>query len=449
MATRRTFLKVLGSAAGAFAASPLLEAFADPATASNEFFIFIHQSGGWDVTLWSDPRFEQSDLVDPATLDVIDNAGGRVHHWTDKTLADGRVGFAPITKGNLTFGPAIGNLVDHADRILLVNGISMNTVSHPDGVYFSSTGRHLAGGRPVAASIDTMIANELGKEQLFPTVSVNFPSTFLGPNLDSRVAPLRVGSISTVGKALTRANTYEDQVDRDALTAILTAEADELAAKSFDPAILHAQSLQYGSLKNMIAGNLLEIFTTQKLAAEQPAFFPDQKNPATKLNFQLGGVVNAAFAIEAMKRNIVRCVSFQMASCDTHNQNYKDHPVILQETFDMIATLIQQLDATPHPTLTGDKLSDHTHILVISDFCRTPKINAAGGRDHQPNNTAMIISPKFKANMAYGKSTEDLLPDPASPTITPADVLATFVGAFGGDPRTYMRDGQVIKDVLK
>ena len=32
---------------------------------------------------------------------------------------------------------------------------------------------------------------------------------------------------------------------------------------------------------------------------------------------------------------------------------------------------------------------------------------------------------------------------------SPADVLATFLGAQGIDPRKYMRDGEVIKEIVK
>ena len=53
---RRRFLKVLGAGAGAaFASVPLYRAFAGASGGEDEFFIFIHASGGWDVTLWADP----------------------------------------------------------------------------------------------------------------------------------------------------------------------------------------------------------------------------------------------------------------------------------------------------------------------------------------------------------------------------------------------------------
>ena len=78
------------------------------------------------------------------------------------------------------------------------------------------------------------------------------------------------------------------------------------------------------------------------------------------------------------------------------------------------------------------------------------------GRDHYPNNSALIISKKFKGNTVFGKADDkQLLPvDQETPSFvekrapTPADVLATFLGAFGIDPRKYMRDGEVIKEIL-
>ena len=110
----------------------------------------------------------------------------------------------------------------------------------------------------------------------------------------------------------------------------------------------------------------------------------------------------------------------------------------------------------PAPSSASAKLADHTHILVVSDFCRTPNINAALGRDHYPNNSALIISPKFRGNTRFGASDpEQLLSLPAKTfsdglrPVTPADVLATFVSAMKADPRKYLRDGEVITEILR
>src|SRR6185503_2204259 len=110
----------------------------------------------------------------------------------------------------------------------------------------------------------------------------------------------------------------------------------------------------------------------------------------------------------------------------------------------------------PHPTRTSDKLADHTHILVVSEFCRTPQINQAGGRDHYPNNSALVISPRFRHPLAFGRSDlDELLPAPVGGfsdgprPVAPPDVLATFVHAMGIDPRRYLRDGEVVKELLR
>ena len=74
---RRRFLKVLaGAGAGALATmgGPVMRALAGAPDNENEFFIFIMAVGGWDVTLWSDPRNEAVGLVNPASTDNTDVA---------------------------------------------------------------------------------------------------------------------------------------------------------------------------------------------------------------------------------------------------------------------------------------------------------------------------------------------------------------------------------------
>jgi hypothetical protein len=449
--SRRHFLKVLGSAGAGMAAAqlPLMEAFAAAPAASDEFFIFVHASGGWDVTLWSDPRNERKGIVEPASTDNTDLTA--LTHWKSVALDADTNTFqllTPSAPSPFVFGPGIGSLIDLYDRLCLVNGLAMNTVSHPDGTAYSATGRHLAGGHAVASSVDTMVANELGTSQLFPAVSVNFPSYFVG-ELDRRAVPLRIGSIGTVAKALTRSTLYDTMADRDAVTTLLSEEAQDLASIAVQPDVMNGFQVQYESLRRMLGGPLQTVFSQNALQAAHPEF-------NYRARFQGAAAVNAAFAVEAMKRNVVRCVAFTGSSFDTHNSNYRFHAQTLQELFDLLATLIRTLDATPHPTRTADKLSDHTHILVVSDFCRTPQINTSNGRDHYPNNSALIVSPKFKGNFLYGKTDSDqVLPADAGTfsdgtrPVAPPDVLATFVSAFGIDPRKYLRDGEVVKDLLR
>jgi hypothetical protein len=424
---RRTWFKLMGAGAASLALP------ATAAKASGELFIVIHAAGGWDVTLWSDPRNERKGLVEPASTDNTDS--GPLTHWKAQTLDDDTDTFTILDDGRFRLGPGIGDLWDLRDRLTIVNGLAMNTVSHPDGTAYSATGRHLAGGRAPASSVDVALANELGTAQLLPVVSVQFPSSFVGEHLDRRAIPLRVASAGTIAKSLARSDAYLSGDDRDAIAAVLGDEASDLAKHSTYPETYERLKSQLDSQPTLIGDKLQAAFTPKALMDAYPSL-------PYKARFQAQGALAAAFAIESMKRDLVRCVAFSLGGLDTHNANYKQHAHTQQELFGVIASMLKILD--------DSKLSDRTHILVVSDFCRTPQINLAGGRDHYPNNSALIISPKFKPGMFGKTDAEQLLPADAGigRPLTPPDVLATFLQAFGIDPRRYLRDGDVIKDML-
>jgi hypothetical protein len=441
---RRSVLQMFGAGAATFALRPLWAAGAT----SEEFFVFIHASGGWDVTLWADPRNEKKGIVDPASTDNTDVAP--LTRWKSVKLDGDTDTFEILAPSDvpLRFGPGIGDLYDLRSRLTVINGLAMNTVSHPDGTTFSATGRHLAGARAPTSSIDVAIANELGAEQLLPDVAIQYPASFVGDRLDRRAVPLRVASAATIAKSLARGDGYLDDVDRNAITAVITEEATRDAQRSVFPETYRRLASQQATLPHLLGNELKQAFTQKALQDAYPQF-------NYKARFQAGGALSAAFAVESMKRNLVRCVGFSLGGLDTHNQNYKQHAHTQQELFGVVASLVKLLDATPHPTRNSDKLADHTHILVFSDFCRTPQINLAGGRDHYPNNSALVISPRFKGGRSYGKTdVEQLLPanagtfaDGARP-IAPPDVLATFLAAFKIEPRKYLRDGEVVKELL-
>lgn len=447
---RRNFLKVLTGAGVAALGMPVFRALAEPGVKSDDFFIFVHASGAWDVTVGLDPRNTEIGIIDPGSTAVIDEEALPLWQNDVAPLSDGSFSYKllrPAGNSPLVFGPGIGPLLfAKADRLTVVNGIAMNTVSHPDGTAFAATGRHLAGSKSVASSVDTMLADSLGAEQLFPVISLNFPSFYIGQGLDPRVVPQQVASIATMAASLKRSELYDTPDVRDGVTAVLSQEAAELAGMSADAEALRSFNLQYESLRRMNKENLAQVFTTSFLTGKYPKIF--DKNNATL-------ATNAAFCVEMITRNMVRCISFAFGSFDTHTTNYRAQPLTQQTLFNTLALMLDQLDVTPHPTKTGAKLSDHTHIMVVSDFCRTPQINVNQGRDHYPNGSALIISPKFRRNFAYGKTDpEQLLPMPSGKfsdgmrAVTPPDILSTFVSAFGADPKKYLRDGEVVKELL-
>jgi hypothetical protein len=453
---RREFLRGgLGLGALLAGGGPLSRALAaEPGgpgkrAADEEFFVFIHAAGGWDVTLFADPRNTRAGLVEPASTANTDTAGLRL--WTDETL-EGDVHTFKLLQpagSKLAFGPGIGGLLDFHDRLCVINGLAMNTVSHPDGIAFSVTGRHLLGSRSPQPSVNTLLANELGLGQTFPSISIQFPSSYAGDNLDRRAVPLSVDRVGSIASVLARSGHYLGADDVAGVTALLSREATDLAGRSAYADVLQGMGLQMQGLAPMLARDTQDVFNDGKLRAAHPDF-------NYKARFHGNTAVNAAFAIEAMKRNLVRCTSFALGGLDTHAANYRQHAQIQQEMFDVIATLQKGLDVTPHPTRQGAKLADHTHILVMSEFCRTPQVNLAGGRDHYPNNSALVISPRFRGNTVLGRTDPEQVLPAASRAFSdgqrapaPPDLLATFVSAFGVSPHKYFRDGEIVPELLR
>lgn len=450
MMDRRSFLKLFGAtAAASMSTSPVMRALADSQPASDDRFILIHAAGGWDVTTWADPRnVPIADRLDPATNAVVTTEG--VRHWKGAPLGGGVETFELVQRNGFALGPAFGGLIDRFDRVTLINGISMETVSHADGTYYSSTGRHLAGGRPLQTSVDSLLAGEIGPSDLLPLVSVGYPSTFLSHELDPRATPLRMAAIGDAGRALYRSEQRTFAADRSAVTALLAGEAAELALRTWDPSPAERLRLQYDALQRMLGDtSLLDTFDAAKLRATlQPAFFVDGGGQKIVRRFHDDVAENCAFAVEAIKKNMVRCVSFRARGFDMHGAEYETSLQMFQELFDVIGTLIDRLDA--------ESLSHRVHVMIISDFCRTPQITLRGGRDHYPNNSTVIISPKFRGGKVFGETdVEQLLPKnvlatPLGPRpIRPGDVLATFLSSFGIDPRKHLRDGDVVGEWLK
>jgi uncharacterized protein (DUF1501 family) len=294
-----------------------------------------------------------------------------------------------------------------------------------------------------------VLASEFGVSQTLPSVSVQYPSSYVGESLDRRAVPLSVDRVGSISRSLSRSQLYTTDDDRTAVTDLLRSEATELAAQSAYPDALAGLAMQYGGLKQMLSSDMQDIFNENKLRTIHPEF-------NYKARFHATGCVNAAFAIEAIRRGVARVISFALGGFDTHANNYRNQALLQQDMFDLIAVLLRKLDATPHPHRTTAKLSEHTHILLVSDFCRTPQINIGGGRDHYPNNSALIISPRFRGNFVFGKSDPDqLLPAQAKTfsdgerPIAPPDLLATYLHAFGVPPRKYLRDGEIVTELLR
>ena len=116
------------------------------------------------------------------------------------------------------------------------------------------------------------------------------------------------------------------------------------------------------------------------------------------------------------------------------NNTYADYEHVLCPQFDLAFTALLE-------DLQQRGLLEETVIAVISDFGRTPKINARGGRDHYPSAfTNFLAGGPIRGGRVIG-STDKIGAAPHDRPVEPPQVVASIYQAMGIDLETTMLPG--------
>ncbi|QDU98204.1 DUF1501 domain-containing protein [Lignipirellula cremea] len=131
---------------------------------------------------------------------------------------------------------------------------------------------------------------------------------------------------------------------------------------------------------------------------------------------------------------------FNISCWDMHanggnlNNTYHDYENLLCPQFDLaFTTLIKDLE--------DRGLLEETVVAVLSEFGRTPKINARGGRDHYPSAwTNFFAGGSIQGGQVIG-STDKIGAAPHDRPVTPPEVIASIYHGMGIDLETTMMPG--------
>jgi hypothetical protein len=169
----------------------------------------------------------------------------------------------------------------------------------------------------------------------------------------------------------------------------------------------------------------------QALAIDQE---PAAKRTAYGRNIYGQSVLLARRMIEAGTRAVtVSWAPDANATWDTHGGNF----VKLRET------LLPQFDQACSALLADlaeRGLLERTIVAVLGDFGRSPKVNAAAGRDHWNYCYSVLLAGGgFKGGYVHGASDRSGA-FPARDALTPADVIATLYQQLGIRPDTILHD---------
>jgi uncharacterized protein (DUF1501 family) len=118
-------------------------------------------------------------------------------------------------------------------------------------------------------------------------------------------------------------------------------------------------------------------------------------------------------------------VKVSRAWWDSHGQNFETHLELVSELDHVMSGLLDDLSARG--------LLDHTLVVTLSEFGRTPQINASLGRDHFASAWSVSLAGcGIKGGTVYGESDENGH-EVKSGKVGAAEVFATIFQALGID----------------
>jgi len=435
--TRRSFLRgALGGAGlAAFGALTPLQRLAYAQAVNPEApdrnYVFAYFGGGWDILLSLDPR-------DPTVFHEGAVRTTRIQPAYERLQSgDGRLIVAENHRGEpLTFGPHIGELVRHVDRMAVVRGMSMETLTHEVGRRRFITGVPPSGLQARGSSTATLLASRLGVDNAIPNLSLQVES--YNRDQPNYASGLRVNTVDDLLRALGPSEpALFDKQARQVGALLSDAAACEPARKS--PLWTDAEASRRKAA-DMVRGGLADRFdfgaNTEEMASLRSHF-------GLTNDFRVPGG-QAALAAQAITGKVARCVSIRATSnLDTHFDDWETDQGPRQEAgFTAIARLADRLAAQEHPDHPGESWLDHTTIVGFSEFSRTAMMNARGGRDHSLTNACFVLGAGIRGGQIVGASSDlgmtpqgiDLVtgrPDPGGEAPRPEHVLQVLLSDAG------------------
>jgi len=361
--------------------------------APDRYYIFCYFSGGWDVLLGLDPRDPREF---PSETESIRNTRIQPGYETLQ-LAD-----ADIVRVNeeIAFGPFIGALRGHADKMAIIRGMNMESVAHEGGRRRFLTGKPPSGTLARGSSGATWLAGRFGGGELVPNLSLRVES--YNKEMPNFATALRVNAVPDLLRALRPAEPLLSPRQRRQLGLSLVDAANCPEAKASGT----WQKAEYTRQKarQMVSEGIDSLFDF----GSQSQTMRDlrQRYGFNQVNNSPG--VSAALAAKAIMSGVSRCVSVNIVGgLDSHQGTEwtQQQGPRQQSGFDAIATMVDELATTEHPDGQGTWL-ERTYIVGFSEFSRTPLLNASGGRDHHITNSCFVMGGKVRGGQIIGASTD-------------------------------------------
>lgn len=345
--SRRSFLNSALSLSAFGALQNLRPGIAWAESSENQddsFFVLIRIDGGWDVTLGLDPWLFSKR---PRETDMF------IEYRHDEL----------IQADSMVLGPAAKALAPYANDFMVINGVLMSEFDngHIAAMNYISTGngQGKAPDLPVEVALSTKMA---------PYGIV----TSWGLNLANRRA------------TYTRANDiHNSRLKPDPAESLKSIRHDNRTP-----------------LERAIDGVVNSQQITQDLRKALDQLAPISGGNDTDLLNEK--VIAASFLSGASRQSIT--TFFPNPFIDTHASHEGNHLMGLKQSFTYLANVFSLFKSLPYGTR-GESLFDRTTFMVVSEFARTPALNGAQGKDHNPMTNSVLLAGKgIRTNQVVNKS---------------------------------------------
>ena len=368
---RREFSKAL-VAAGAVSGFQL--PLANAADYRGKLFVFVQAGGGWDPTSFCDPK------ANTPGEEVINNwalsAGIR---------QAGNIRYAPFARNQAFFEK-------YYRRMLVINAVDAQTNSHTAGVIHNWSGR-IAEGYPTTTAL---LAAHNGSGLAMPYLSFGGFSNTGGLTTFTRLNnPERITDIAKPEEDSGSNRPFLISEHWNTLQAFRAAREERHAtAPNLLPRAARNRRLYESSLFPEATEGLRAF--ADLVGSEQ---YPESENTDDNRNWS-NLKRQAQLAVLAFRARVAVSADLFLRGFDTHADHDEDHGWLLGNLTDSVDYLWDYAEI--------NGLADRLMVVIGSDFGRTNKYNADGGKDHWPIGSFVLMEKNQRWTNRVVGETDDL-----------------------------------------
>lgn len=348
-----------------------------------EFLVVLLAEGGWDVTFVFDDKLSNNEIEGP---EVDENPGDP----EDREIRETHGGLSIV--GNPVKRPMVSDFFTRwHSQCCIVNGVWMGSIAHDPCRFRILTGTQ-DGTRPDLAS---MLGYELGQELPLGTVDLS------GWSLNGPLAASagRVGANSQILPLIDPATRFTPAAAIGRPYPLYApTELDRNARETYMKARLESLRERFGgtpSSDQRMDDLVTSLDRAKRFRTEGRAILDD-----LQLGSQASLVTQTRMAANLLADGICRTVTVDSRKdWDTHDVNAAQHGHF-DALFMGLGMLMDALEEAG--------IQDRTLVAVVSEMTRTPKINAAAGKDHWGHTSALLIGPSVRGSTLVG-ATDDAL----------------------------------------